>query len=125
MEWPLSFEPAVEIYRKKYTVVANYVPTTFDPKAEGAKTAIYYKNPGTIASPSAVVDVHWLHQQRDSSLKKSASSLMLVLDDIRTADTLIHRSLAVAGTSFPVSRFDPGPPTMFQLSRLSYGQGVS
>ncbi|KAJ7732729.1 hypothetical protein DFH07DRAFT_695988, partial [Mycena maculata] len=103
-----------------FVVVANYVPTSFDPKAEGARTAIYYENSGTIPSPSSVLEVRWLHAQKDASVKKSASSLVIILDDRKIADALIHCSLALAGTSCPVSQFDPGPTQCFHCQEFGH-----
>ncbi|KAJ6454734.1 hypothetical protein C8R47DRAFT_928416, partial [Mycena vitilis] len=110
-DWITSFEPNAELHRKKYYVKADYVPINFDPKAAGAASAIYYENAGTLSSPSSVLETRWLHEQKDAS--KSASSLVIVLDDEKAADALIHRSLALMGTSCPVSKFEPGPPMCF------------
>ncbi|KAJ7165809.1 hypothetical protein C8R46DRAFT_835726, partial [Mycena filopes] len=102
-EWIGHFEPNACVRRKSYTIVANYVPTSFDPRAEGAKSAIYLANQGTIASPDAIKDLRWLHERKDASVKKNASSLVIVLEDAAAAEGLIQRSLSVVGTSCPVS----------------------
>ncbi|KAJ7174664.1 hypothetical protein C8R46DRAFT_843868, partial [Mycena filopes] len=108
-EWTTLFEPDACVHRETFKLVANYAPTTFDPKAAGAKTAIYYDNQGTIPSPSVIRDVYWLHEQKDASVKKAASSLVIVLEDAAAADALIVRSLSLAGTSCPVSFYTPPP----------------
>ncbi|KAJ7723757.1 hypothetical protein B0H14DRAFT_2175699, partial [Mycena olivaceomarginata] len=107
--WTEQFEHDACIHRKSFTVVASFVPTTFDPKAAGAKTAIFHDNQGTIPSPSTIKEVRWLHEQKDASVKKKASSLVLVLDDASAADGLITRSLSLVGTSCPVSHYIPPP----------------
>ncbi|KAJ7656943.1 hypothetical protein DFH06DRAFT_1410437, partial [Mycena polygramma] len=106
-EWISLFEPDACVHRQTHKLVANYVPTTFDPRATGAKSAVYYDNQGTISSPSAILDLYWLHEQKDASVKKSASSLVVVLDDQAAAEGLIRRSLSVVGTSCPVSYYIP------------------
>ncbi|KAJ7017652.1 hypothetical protein C8F04DRAFT_903081, partial [Mycena alexandri] len=108
-EWTTLFEPDAYIHRKTHKLVANYVPTSFDARAAGAKTAIYHDNQGTIPSPTSIIDVHWLHEQKDASVKKNASSLVIVLDDQAAAEGLIRRSLSIVGTSCPVSYYTPPP----------------
>ncbi|KAJ7794450.1 hypothetical protein B0H14DRAFT_2175801, partial [Mycena olivaceomarginata] len=118
-EWTALFEPDACVHRKLYKLVANYVPTTFDPRAGGAKIAIYLDNQGTIPTPTTIRDVHWLHEQRDASGKKAASSLVLVLDDT-AADALIARSLSLAGTSCPVSYYVPPPLQCYHCQEFGH-----
>ncbi|KAK7043509.1 hypothetical protein R3P38DRAFT_2479025, partial [Favolaschia claudopus] len=119
-EWISHFEPAASIYKETITLVASYVPTTFDPKAEGAKTAVYYDNQGAIPSPSAIKDIRWLHEQKDASVKKLASSLLIVLDNRDAATALIRKSLSLVGTSCPVSLHTPPPVQCFHCQEFGH-----
>ncbi|KAJ7839205.1 hypothetical protein B0H14DRAFT_3458803 [Mycena olivaceomarginata] len=124
-EWTTLFEPDACVHRETFKLVANYAPTSFNPKVAGAKAAIYYNNQGTIPSPSAIRDVYWLHEQKDTLVKKAASSLVVVLEDAAAADALIVHSLSLAGTSCPVSYFTPPSSPVLPLPSLwPYGQGV-
>ncbi|KAJ7666399.1 hypothetical protein B0H14DRAFT_3695198 [Mycena olivaceomarginata] len=102
-EWTTLFEPDAYVHRETFKLVANYAPTTF------IRRRTNYDNQGKIPVPSAIRDVYWLHDQKDASVKKAASSLVIVLGDAAAADTLIVRSLSLAGTSCPVSYYTPPP----------------
>ncbi|KAJ7028174.1 hypothetical protein C8F04DRAFT_904835, partial [Mycena alexandri] len=119
-EWITLFEPDACVHRKTFTLVANYVPTSFDPRAEGAKTAVYHDNQGTIPSPGAIKDLRWLHEQKEASVKKKASSLVIVLDDVAAADALITRSLSLVGTSCPVSYYIPPPLQCYHCQEFGH-----
>ncbi|KAJ7907875.1 hypothetical protein B0H13DRAFT_2273557 [Mycena leptocephala] len=119
-EWISHFEPNACVHHKAHMLVADYVPTSFDPRADGAKTAIYHDNQGTIPSPAAIRDVRWLHPQKDASVKKKASSLVIVLDDAAAAEGLILCSLSLVGTSCPVSYFTPPPLQCYNCQALGH-----
>ena len=106
------------LHRKLYRVEVRSVPVTFNVKGQQAKDAIFHENPGTFGSPARIIEVKWKNPQRNVSLKKAQSSLILTTDDINIADTLISQSLTISGALKPTTKYIPPPVQCYHCQAL-------
>ncbi|KAJ7870955.1 hypothetical protein B0H14DRAFT_2571008 [Mycena olivaceomarginata] len=66
----------------------------------------------------SILGMRRLHEQKDASVKKSKSSLVIALDDKEVADALIYRPLAPRGDIVPLFPIKPRSHPMLPLSRI-------
>lgn len=118
--WLCLFEPAAAIERKLFTVIANFVPTSFDPKAPGACLAIQVANQAAIPRPDMVSSVRWLKDPQTHTAPKLHSSLVIMLTDEKAADSLIYHQLSLCGALCNVEKFSPPPSQCYHCQRFGH-----
>lgn len=118
-EWLTSLDPGAAPERKTYTVLANFVPSSFNPYADGASTSIYYDNQGVIPSPNSILRVRWLRDGPQLNGKEQ-SSLVLTLDSEAVADRLIYTSLSLAGAICSVQKYVPMPTQCYRCQEFGH-----
>ena len=106
------------LHRKLYKIEVRSVPVTFNVKGQQAKDALFHENPGTFGSPKRIIDIKWKNPQRNETLKKAQSSLILTTDDMKTADTLISQSLTISGALKPATKYIPSPVQCYHCQAL-------
>ncbi|KAJ6567799.1 hypothetical protein B0H10DRAFT_2238513 [Mycena sp. CBHHK59/15] len=121
-EWFTLFKPDACVHRETYMLVTNYVPTSFDPRADGAKTAVYRDNQGTIPLPTAIREMCWLHEQKDTTQWPQTCSSSAPSPYTRPSLTSPHKTKSSLDLRYPPSRglAHSGPPPI-----AHYGNSTS
>ncbi|KAJ3476419.1 hypothetical protein NLI96_g11168 [Meripilus lineatus] len=119
--WMEIFAQNARPKRRHFKIVARAVPTSFDPKAGGAKQSLYLDNAGTIPSPSSIADVRWVNPKKAlAGNGRTRSTLVLTLTNQRAADELIYRSVSVAGAICDSDQFVPDPKSCHLCHTLEH-----
>ncbi|KAF8886639.1 hypothetical protein CPB85DRAFT_1159060, partial [Mucidula mucida] len=103
LEWVKLLEPTASIEQRIVSVVADFVPTKFDPKSANTIATIHQSNPGIFRNASSIQAISWLSKVET----KSHSSLRISIADVYAADDLIEKGLSINGAMFPVRKYVP------------------
>jgi hypothetical protein len=102
--------------------VVNGVPTSFKPSSPTAAQEIHAHNCGTIANPSVISEVRWLNPKVVGDPAKKASSLLITLSDVPSADLSIACGLAVESTFCYPHRYKEPPLLSFNCQGYGHTQ---
>ncbi|KAJ7096186.1 hypothetical protein C8R44DRAFT_538101, partial [Mycena epipterygia] len=103
-------------------IVVNAVPLSFNPSSPTAALELYVHNRAVIADPSVIAEIRWLNPKALWDPKKKASSLLITLSDIPSADHSIARGLAVESTICYPHRYEEPPLACYNCQRYGHTQ---
>jgi hypothetical protein len=86
-------------------IVANSVPLTFNPSSPSAAQELYAHNRSVFTDPSVIAEVRWLNPKVLGDSKKKASSLLVTITDVPSANLCISQGLAVESTICYLHRY--------------------
>ncbi|KAJ7207908.1 hypothetical protein GGX14DRAFT_301257, partial [Mycena pura] len=111
--WTPKLEKNCCLVAPRCLIVVNGVPTSFKPSSPTAAQEIHAHNRGTIADPSVITEVRWLNPKAANDPAKKASSLLVTLSDVPSADHSIASGLAVESAFCYPHRYEEPPPLCF------------
>ncbi|KAJ6462870.1 hypothetical protein C8R45DRAFT_752041, partial [Mycena sanguinolenta] len=112
--WTPKLSKDTQLVVPSYRVVVNSVPRTFKPDSPHAAQELYAHNRAAISDPSVIKEVRWLNPKALRDQKKRASSLLLTLTDIVSADRCIAQTVAVESALCPTHRYEEPPTQCYQ-----------
>ncbi|KAJ7809670.1 hypothetical protein B0H13DRAFT_2385116 [Mycena leptocephala] len=79
-------------------IVVDGIPTSFNPSSPSAVQELYAHNRTTITDPSIIAEVRWLNTKVVRNPEKKASSLLVTLTNVPSANHSIVQGLAIEST---------------------------
>jgi hypothetical protein len=120
--WAPRLEKNCSLVVPRCQIVVNGVPTSFKPSSPTAAQEIHAHNRGTIADPSVISEVRWLNPKAVGDPAKKASSLLITLSDVPSADLSIARGLAVESAFCYPHRYEEPPLLCFNCQGYGHTQ---
>ncbi|KAJ7015766.1 hypothetical protein C8F04DRAFT_1365997 [Mycena alexandri] len=112
----------VAVDSKKTATLLKHVPTTLNPSSPGAAAQLYAMNRSVFMDPSAITSMQWLNPKAVWDPKKKASSLLVTISDVPSADQCIARGLAVESTICYPHRYEEPPLVCFNCQQYGHTQ---
>jgi len=119
-KWTPLLAQGSAVSRKTYTVLANFVPTDFDPSTAIATTVLHSQNSTIIAHPNNITNIRWLHSQQTKMQTKKHSSLLISLNDPHMADEAIKKGISVNGAMCSTHKFIPPPTQCYRCQQFGH-----
>lgn len=120
--WTPKLSKNAQLVVPSYRVVVNSVPKSFKPDGPHAAQELYAHNRAAILDPSVIKEVRWLNPKALRDPRKQASSLLLTLTDIVSADRCIAQTLAVESSLCPTHRYEESPVQCYNCQQYGHAQ---
>ncbi|KAF7336268.1 hypothetical protein MVEN_02175000 [Mycena venus] len=120
--WTPKLSKSSQLVVPRFLVVVNSVPRTFKPDGPHAAQEIYAHNRGAIADPSVITEVRWLNPKALRDPSKKASSLLITLSDIVSADRCISQTLAIESSLCPTHQYEEPPTQCYNCQQYGHTQ---
>jgi hypothetical protein len=103
-------------------IVVNGVPTSFKPSSPTAAQDLYARNRSAFSDPSVITEVRWLNPKAICDPKKKASSLLVTISDVPSADHCIAQGLAIESTICYPHRYEEPPVSCYNCQQYGHTQ---
>ncbi|KAF7372602.1 hypothetical protein MVEN_00123100 [Mycena venus] len=120
--WTPKLSRSAQLIVPRYLVVVNSVPRTFKPDGPHAAQEIYAHNRGAVADPSVITEIRWLNPKALRDPNKKASSLLITLSDIVSADRCISQMLAIESSLCPTHQYEESPTQCYNCQQYGHTQ---
>lgn len=120
LKWLQKLPQGTELSRRSVSIVADGVPTSFDPSADFARDAFFSENRSLIASVSDVRSLRWIHGSRTPRQAKATSSLVITLFSEAAADELLYAGATFEGAVCPTRKYIPTPVQCFRCQKYGH-----
>lgn len=116
--WTRYLPAGVELTRRFYSIEVHGVPIKYNPEGPLAREVFQGANSVAVPQPMHIAGLRWLHGPRTERMSKERSSMVVVLDDERCADTLIDGGASIEGAICEVTKHIPHAPQCFRCQQF-------